>query len=177
MKIAGKLAVPAIIIAGGLVFIATEYDLPYLIPLAMAIFGIFALILGIETIITGRIEMLNRFYSRREFFSGLTAHLYGVMILLFGLGITLYTFFDWIRPGTPGKYLEGLVGSPLGWGIMLVTVGLFTIMFGLIRLIAGSAHRPGERSGTIDLGYRVRGLINILIGVILLGGGIWFLIK
>ena len=177
MKIADKLAVPAIVIAGGMVYAAEEFNLPYLIPLAMGLFGLFGVILGIETFASGRIEMFNRLYSRRENFSGLPARLLGVMIFLFGAGVTLYAFLEWTNPGTAGEYLAGLVKSSRGWGILLITFGLFTLLFGLIRLVAGSAHRPEERSAVTDFGYRARGAVNIIIGLAALAGGVWLMFK
>jgi hypothetical protein len=177
MKFADKLAVPAIVIAGGMVYVAEEFNLPYLVPLAVGLFGLFGIILGIETFTSGRIEMFNRLYSRRENFTGAPARLFGVMIFLFGIGVTLYAFFEWTQPGMAGKFLEGLVGSSRGWGILFITFGFFTLLFGLIRLIAGSAHRPEERSGAVDFGYRARGLVNVVVGVILLVAGVWLVFR
>ena len=177
MKIAEKLAVPAIVIAGGMVYAAEEFNLPYLIPLAMGLFGLFGIILGIETFASGKIEMFNRLYSRRENFSGLPARLFGVMIFLFGVGVALYAFFEWTQPGTAGEYLAGLVKSSRGWGILLITFGFFTLLFGLIRLIAGSAHRPEERSAVTDFGYRARGAVNVVVGLVALTGGVWLMFK
>ena len=177
MKIAEKLAVPAIVIAGGMVYAAEEFNLPYLIPLAMGLFGLFGIILGIETFASGKIEMFNRLYSRRENFSGLPARLFGVMIFLFGVGVALYAFFEWTQPGTAGEYLAGLVKSSRGWGILLIIFGLFTLLFGLIRLIAGSAHRPEERSAVTDFGYRARGAVNVVVGLVALTGGVWLMFK
>lgn len=175
MKIADKLAVPVIVIAGGMVYAAEEFSLPHFIPLAMGLFGVFGIILGIETFASSRIEMFNRLYSRRENFSDLPARLFGVMIFLFGVGVTLYAFFEWTQPGTAGKYLADLVRSTRGWGILLITFGLFTLLFGLIRLIAGSAHHPEERSAVTDFGYRARGLVNITVGAFLIGLGMWLM--
>ena len=177
MKLVDKLAVPAILIAGGMIYAAEEFNLPYLVPLGMGLFGLFAIILGIETFTSGRIEMFNRLYSRREHFSGVPARLFGVIIFFFGAGVTLYAFFEWIQPGTAGKSLAGLVGSSRGWGILLITFGFFTLLFGLIRLIAGSAHRPKERSGQVDFGYRTRGLVNVVIAIVLLVAGMWLVLK
>ena len=177
MKLADKLAVPAIVIAGGMVYVAEEFNLPYLIPLGMGLFGLFGIILGIETFSSGKIEMFNRRHSRREHFSGASARLFGVMIFLFGIGVALYAFFEWTQPGMAGKYLAGLVGSSRGWGILLTTFGFFTLLFGLIRLIAGSAHRPEERSGLVEFGYRARGLVNVVMGVILLAAGVWLALR
>ena len=177
MKLADKLAVPAIVIAGGLVYVAEEFNLPYLIPLAMGLFGLFGIILGIETFTSGKIEMFNRLYSRRENFSGLPARLFGIMIFLFGAGVTLYAFLEWTQSGTAGEYLAGLVKSSRGWGILLITFGFFTLLFGLIRLIAGSANRPEERSVVTDVGYRARGVINVVVGLVALAGGVWLMLK
>lgn len=177
MKIANKLAVPAIVIAGGMVYAAEEFNLPYLVPLAMGLFGLFGIILGIETLASGRIEMLNRLHSRREYFSGVPARLFGVMIFLFGIGVTLFVFLEWINPGVAGESLAGLVESSRGWGILLITFGFFTLLFGLIRLIAGSAHRPEERSGRVDFSYRARSLVNLVIAIVLLVAGVWLALR
>lgn len=158
-------------------YAAEKLNLPYLIPLAMGLFGLFGIILGIETFASGRIEMFNRLYSRRENFSDLPARLFGVMIFLFGAGIALYAFFEWTQPGTAGESLAGLVKSTRGWGILLITFGFFTMLFGLIRLIAGSTHRPEERSAVTDFGYRARGLVNIISGLAALAGGVWLMFK
>ena len=176
MKIADKLAVPIIVVAGGMVYTAEEFNLPYLLPLAMGLFGLFGIILGIETFASGRIEMFNRLYSRRENFSGMPARLFGVMIFLFGAGVTLYAFLEWTSPGTAGEYLAGLVKSSRGWGILLITFGFFTLLFGLIRLIAGSAGRPEERRAVTDFGYRARGAVNIIVGAFLVGLGTWLIL-
>lgn len=177
MKIADKLAVPALLVSGGMVYAAEEFNLPYLIPLAMGLFGLFGIILGIETFASGRIEMFNRFYSRREYFSGMPARLFGVMIFLFGAGVMLYAFFEWTQPRMAGEYLAGLVKSTRGWGILLIIFGFFTLLFGLIRLVAGSAHRPEERRAVTDFGYRARGVVNIIIGLAALAGGVWLMFK
>lgn len=177
MKLSDKLAVPAILLAGGMVYIAEEFNLPYLFPLAMGLFGLFGVVLGIETFASGKIEMFNRLHSRREYFSGAPARLFGVMIFLFGIGVALYAFLEWTQPGTAGKYLAGLVGSSRGWGILFIIFGFFTLLFGLIRLIAGSAHRPEERSGVVDFGYRARGLVNVIVGIVLCVVGFWTLFR
>lgn len=175
MKIADKLAVPAIVIAGGMVYAAEEFNLPYLIPLAMGLFGLFGIILGIETFIRGRIEMFDRLYSRRENFSGLPARLFSVMIFLFGVGVSVYAFFEWTHPGLAGKFLASLVEINRGWGILAATFGFFMFLFGLIRLIAGSAHPKEQRRVLTDIHFRMWGVVNILVGAFLIGLGTWLM--
>lgn len=175
LKIADKLAVPALLLAGGMVYAAEEFNLPYLIPLAMGLFGLFAVILGIETFASGRSEMFDRLYSRREHFSGVPARLFGVLIFLFGVGVALYAFFEWTQPGVAGKFLASLVQTNRGRGVLAIVFGFFTLLFGVIRLIAGSAHSKEERRVLIDINFRVWGVINLIVGMLLLGVGVWFI--
>lgn len=175
MHIADKLAVPVIITAGGMVYLAGQFNLPYLIPLALGGFGLFALLLGMETFIHGKIQLLDRRYSRRENYSGLPARLLGAMIFLFGVGILTYTAWDWIQPGKAGDFLAGLVETNHGRGILLVTFGFFTLLFGLIRLIAGSAHNKEQRQAWVDLGFRMQGLIGFIVGGLLMAAGAWLI--
>lgn len=175
MSIAEKLAVPAILIAGGMVYLAEQFNMPQLTPIALGIFGLFALILGAETLIQGKIQLLNRLYSRREHYAGLSARLLGAIIFLFGAGIVAYTAWNWIQPGRAGDFLTGLVGSNRGRGILLITFGFFTLLFGLIRMIAGSAHSKEERQALVDVGFRMRGLVNFIVGILFIAIGAWLI--
>lgn len=175
MRIADKLAVPVILIAGGMVYLAEQFNKPQLIPIALGIFGVFALILGTETFIQGKILLFNRLYSRREHYSGPPARLLGVIIFLFGAGILTYTAWDWLQPGQAGEFLAGLMGSNRGRGVLLITFGFFTLLFGLIRLISGSAHSEEQRQALVDAGYRIRGSVNIVIGALLMAAGVWLI--
>ena len=177
MRLIDKASVPVIVIAGGLIYLAEYLHLPSLIPIAIGIFGLFGVWLGADTFMNGEIRLWNRLHSRRENYSGASARLLGTIFFLFGAGVTLYAFLEWTNPGTAGKYLAGLVESSLGWGILLITFGFFSLLFGLIRLIAGSAHRPEERSGLVDFSYRARGLVNVVVGVMLIVAGVWLIFK
>lgn len=174
MRIVDKLAVPVILIAGGLVYLAERINMPILTLLAMGIFGVFAILLGAGTIIQGRIQMFDRLYSRREHYSGLPARLLGLVILLFGVGIVAYVVMEWMRPGEAGTFLSGLVDSNRGRSILLFIFGFFTLLFGLVRLVAGSAHSKEERRFLTDLWFRFQGLIGTVVGILLLAVGVWF---
>lgn len=173
MNLADKLAVPVFFIAGGMAYLAGQYNMPQLIPWAMGIFGVFALILGAETFITGRIRLFNRLYSRREHYSGLSARLLGTIIFLFGAGILVYTVWNWIQPGSMREFITWLTGSNHGRGILLITFGVFTLLFGLVRFIAGSAHSEAQRQTLVDMGYRMRGSVNIVFGILMIAAGVW----
>lgn len=175
MRIAGKLAVPALLVSGGMVYAAEKFNVPYLIPLAMGLFGLFAVILGIETVASGRIEMYDRLYSRREQYLGLPARLLGVIIFLFGVGVALYALFEWTQPGKAGEFLASLVETNRGRGTLAVAFGLFMFLFGLIRLIAGSAHSKEQSRVPTEIHFRMWGIVNAIVGVFLIGLGIWLI--
>lgn len=177
MRLVEKLAVPAIVIAGGMVYLAEQFEMPFLIPVAVAILGIFAVLLGADTMIHGRIQLFDRLYSRRETYSGLPARLLGVIIFLFGTGLILYAVWEWLVPGRVGDFLAEIVKTQRGLGVFLAILGFFTALFGLIRLISGSAHNPEVRSAWVDLGFRVQGLFGLIVGILLLIAGGWLLVK
>lgn len=175
MRIIEKLAVPIFLIAGGMAYLADEFNMPFLLPVAFSIFGLFAVALGAGTLLQGRIQLLDRLYSRREHYSGLSARLLGLIILLFGAGILLHTIVEWMNPGMANAFLVSLVDTNRGRGVLCTTFGFFILLFGLIRLISGSAHNLELRSGWVDLGFRLRGLLGVLIGMLLVVVGVWLM--
>lgn len=177
MRLVDKAAIPVFLLAGGMVYLSEQFDMPFLIPIAIALLGIFALLLGADTFIQGRIQLFDRLYSRREQYSGLSARLLGIIIFLFGAGLIFYSVWEWIEPGMAGKFLAGLVVTNTGRGILFMIFGFFTLAFGLVRLISGSAHSPEQRSTWVDLGFRIQGLIGSVIGILLLLAGGWLYIK
>lgn len=177
MRLVDKAVIPVFLLAGGMVYLSEQFDMPFLISIAIALLGIFALLLGADTFIQGRIQLFDRLYSRREQYSGLSARLLGVIIFLFGAGLLLYSGWDWVQPGKAGEFLAGLIESNRGWGVLLIVFGFFTLLFGVIRLISGSAHTPEQRSAWVDFGFRIQGLIGSVIGILLLLAGGWLYFK
>lgn len=175
MRIIEKLAVLIFLVAGGMAYLADEFNMPFLRPVAFSIFGLFAVALGAGTLLQGRIQLLDRLYSRREHYSGLSARLLGLIILLFGAGILLHTFVEWMNPGMANAFLVSLVDTDRGRGVLCITFGLFILLFSLIRLISGSAHSPALRSGWVDLGFRLWGMFGVLIGILLGVVGVWWM--
>jgi len=78
-----------------------------------------------------------------------------------------------------GEFLTGLVGSNRGRGTLLIAFGFFTLLFGLIRMIAGSAYIKDERQTLVDVRFRLlrmRGLVNFLVGVLLIAVGVLLIV-
>lgn len=175
MRIIEKLAVPIFLVAGGMAYLADEFNMPFLLPVVFSILGLFAVALGVGTLIQTRMQLLDRLYSRRENYSGLSARLLGLIILLFGAGILLHTIVEWMNPGRANAFLVSLVDSNRGRGVLCIAFSFFIFLFGLIRLISGSAHSPELRSGWVDLGFRLWGLFGVLIGILLSVVGVWLM--
>lgn len=176
MRIIEKLAAPIFLVAGGMAYFAGEFDMPFLQPVAFSIFGLFAAALGAGTLIHGRIQLLDRHYNRREHYSGLSARLLGLIILFFGAGVIFLAIVEWMNPGMANAFLVRLVDTNRGRGVLCLVFGFFILLFGLIRLISGSAHSPELRSGWVDFGIRLRGLFGGVIGILLSAVGVWLIL-
>ena len=177
MRFIDNLGVLVIFVSGGMAYLAGQFNMPFLIPSAIALFGAFAVLLGLDTFIQGKFQLFDRYYSRRENYSGISARLLGIIFFLFGAGLILYSASEWLTPGSAEKALEGMVESNRGWGILLIVFGIFLLLFGLVRLISGSAHSPEQRNMWVDLGFRMRGLLSLVIGGLLLIAGGWLFIQ
>lgn len=177
MRIIDKVSVPIIVLAGLLAYLADRYQMPILVPVALALLGLFALWLGVDTFVRGEIRMYSRFYVRREFYSGLPARLLATIIFLFGLGLTVYAVWEWLQPGAMAGLLVPLVKTLPGLGIFLAVIGFFTLLFGLIRLITGSAWQQRDRTPLDEAGFRLRGLFGLAVGTLLLVLGVWLIFR
>ena len=173
MRLIDKISILVMLIAGGLVYLAEQFEVHRLIPIAIGLFGLFAFSLGVDTFMQGKIQMFDRLYSRSEYYSGAPARLLAIIIFLFGVGLTSYAVWEWVQPGAAGAYLAGLVGSARGWGILLLIFGIFMTLFGILRLVTGSAWKKDEQQPLVDFGFRLRGLISLALGILLILGGLW----
>jgi hypothetical protein len=92
--------------------------------------------LGIEMLVTGRAVFSTwpgLSWGHYERFSGLTARLWGVLFLIFGGFLGLATLI-----GTEA-FWSSLLATPRGFGILMLGVGASVMMYGVIRIIAGTA--------------------------------------
>jgi len=177
MRLIDKSAIPVIVVSGGMTYLAEQYQLPFLISPALVIFGLFALWVGVDTFIHDEIRLYNSLYSRRENYSGMPARLLGVIIFLFGAGVTLFAVWEWIQPSEAANIVKELVESSQSWGILIVTFGFFILLFGLVRLMAGSAHDEEHRNALVDFGFHARGFIGTVVGIFLFIVGLWVILK
>lgn len=173
MRIVDRLAVPTFILAGGLVYLAEQLNLPILTPIAIGVLGVFAMLLGAGTMIEGRFQLFDRLWSRREQYSGLPARLLGLAIFFFGLLIVSFAGWEALSPGAAGRFLSELAATERGLGLLLIVFGFFMALFGIARLVAGSAHPVEQRRPLTDLGFRLGGLVTLAAGIALVLAGLW----
>jgi hypothetical protein len=55
----------------------------------------------------------------------------------------------------------------------MIAFGIFPLLFGMVRVISGSAYRTEQRSVLTDLGFRLGGAVSIITGGLLLLAGLW----
>jgi hypothetical protein len=162
-----------ILLAIGSGFLAAQFHITVLLPIALLMLGLYTAFLGINTILKGRLLMFDHFAMRREYYTGAPAYLLGSAVMFIGAGLIFYSVWVWVRPAQATGFLEILIQSPQGWGLLLLALGFFTFVFGVVRLVAVSASQPEQGKLLKASGLRAEGVIGMLLGILLIGGGFW----
>jgi hypothetical protein len=119
--------------------------------------------LGIEMLVMGRAVFSTRpglSWGHYERFSGLPARLWGVLFLVLGGFVGLATLVG------AETFWAWLLGTPRGVGIFLLCLGAVAVMYGVIRVIAGTAQSgSGVGSAVSNFLERVWGAFVLLIGL------------
>lgn len=122
-------------------------------------------VLGVEMLVTGRAVFSawagGRSWGHYEYFSGLTARLWGVLFLVGGgfLGLTTLVGAE--------AFWSGLLDTPRGFGIFSLGVGAIAMMYGVIRILAGTA-QPDSGLGALVSNFleRIFGGVVLFIGLV-----------
>lgn len=164
-------------LAAFLIFAGQNLNINQLTAAGFLLLGITAILVGIQVIWTKEAFFLpsGRQAARRraEQYSGLSAQLWGVFFLLAGLGASVAALAALVNPAAAQTFLEQFLDTPAGWGTLLAGLGVFVSLYGLTRLLAGSA-AVSRTVGTRlkDLGYRGVGALSLLVGLVLIGLGL-----
>lgn len=142
--------------------------------------------LGIEMLVTGRAIFSTwpgLSWGHYERFSGLPARLWGILFLVFGGFLGVFTAADAIFPGGAEAVWSKFMDTPRGVGIFSLGAGAIAIMYGVIRVIAGSALAGSGLGATVSnflertwggfvlligLGFALLGLVLVIAPDILL---------
>jgi len=159
------LAVLALLLA----FAGEKLSIPFLLYGGIALFGVAAIVVGLEAMITQRIVLFRqRNYS--ETYLGLAAYAQGVQFSLIGvffIGVSIVSYFD-----SGQDLVKYLVRRP--WSV-LVVFGVYCLMQAVIAVGGSLEQKQGTRWVVmLDflVGRLLPGFILIAIGLGALGLGL-----
>jgi hypothetical protein len=160
----------------GIVFAADYFNLPRLNLMVVIGLGLFASISGIRIVLngettTGRTNISNPNYIER--YSGLSARLFGAILVVSGLMIIGLGTLELFRPGGAGAFIDRLVSSSFGLASVVGLAGLMTAAFGVIRILSGSATSPGTHGKLVEFSIKAGGVVTALVGLGLLFLAVW----
>ena len=171
MKTLEKTGFFLLLSAGGLVFAADYYNVPWLSPMALIAVGLIAC-LGAIRIITrgeafeGRSRLGDPRFVRR--YTGVSSKLIAVVLLLAGPIVVVLGFMELSSPGRASSFLMGLLDSSYGWATILGLVGLMVTAMGITRILSGSGITPGTFDRHVEFIIKVGGAFSTLIGLAML---------
>lgn len=98
--------------------------------------------------------------------------------MLIGIGLFFYSLWRALKPEAAAAWLTSLADSPQGWALILLVSGFLISIFGLVRLIAGSAYAEARhRTALVEFSFRAGGLISMIAGGAMMAGGLWLLTR
>lgn len=164
MKPLSGVALILVVLAAALAVVGNRYALPWLeprlMPIVLGLLGLAALLEGLATLGGGTVG----FRHSSEQFSGLPARLWGVWMIVTGLGLLTASGASILSPGWER--------SARAWGFILLWAGALAGIYGAIRLLAGESYaNPSTRSRLQDLFLRLGGGFMLLLGTLLMDAG------
>jgi hypothetical protein len=176
-KLLGSLPLVTFLLAALLMFAADRLSQPALTFIGLMLLGFSALLSGVQVIVTRQAFFLptgrQSLKRRAESYSGLAAQLWGVFFVLFGLICVLAALAGLFAPEQAQAVVDQALETPAGWGVLLTILGVFLSLYGLTRLLSGSASvSTGFQIQLRDAGYRLFGGVCLLLGLALVALGL-----
>jgi len=149
-----------------ILIIGNRLSIPTSIFIGVLCFGLVCLIAGIQMIVTRHANFFTRTNAPHENYTGLPAQLWGVLFLLLAMLFFILALAGLFLPGGEEAFWELFLNKPMGWGVLLLLLGTYTVVYGIIRLMAGSAVAgTGFIAGVNNLGGRFLGGLSLLFGL------------
>jgi hypothetical protein len=167
----------SLILAAGLALLAYRFNWSILFSPASALAGMCGILIGFDTLENGKKSFIGRFSRSPE--NDMAAALYIAGGLLMFMGFALLFFAVWFlrQPASAEGFILELFHSTQGWGFLLLAIGFFTFVFGLARMVGRRAWQEQRHAATIDPSLNLIGLLYMAAGMLLLGGGIWLVLR
>lgn len=162
----------AIFLVGvALVLIGNQISIAALKNLGFVCIGLASIASGVEMLVTGRATFstwAGQSWGHYERFSGWTARLWGILFLVFGGFVCLATLLG------AEAFWTWFFDTPRGSGIFLFGIGAIAIMYGVIRVIAGTEQSGSGVGATVsNFLERIWGEFVLLLGLGFVGLWAW----
>lgn len=156
-------------VGGGLVYLGQEWAVPGATEIGTACIGLLMIVGGID-IILQRVAVLRAEGWVQagivDTYSGMAEILWGIVFSCLGALVLAAVLRTWLQPAGAGDFLKNLLDTPTATGAILATIGLMTVLNGLIRALAGSGTvSPKRWGGAALLLDRLAGVLVLLVGM------------
>lgn len=151
-----------------LVFGGDKLSMPLIRNAGLAFFGLTAMAIGWEAIITQHVKFGSRRKGTRQTYTGLPAILHGVQFNLLGLFLIVIAIMIYFNVNGRAVFLQ-MVRRP---GLPLIVFGMLFLIQAVIMLTGSRELKQGER-GIVILNLMVSRLLPGSILVVLGMGAMW----
>ena len=151
-----------------------HYRIPSIVAAVCVGLALFAGVSGLRMVVTRTavIATSDSLDAHKEYHTGVSAQLYGVLFLMISVPLGAFGIAYWLHGGDPpAALMDRMLRSPLISGLAIVATGTIIALYGLTRLVPGNETfvetkiRPFERR--LVGGYVVGvGLLIATIGVV-----------
>ncbi len=171
-----RVALAVFLMGAALMLVGNQFKVPLLLGGGFAAIGLGAGISGLQSVLTRRATFVpyQWFGGKTTTYSGISAVLWGFLFIGMGALFGLAGLSIALVPGGWDAVAGRLLSGPTGWGGLLVILGGVVAVLGVIRILSGSAFAdPNYGTRLMDLGDRLAGVVQVLIGLgLALAGGV-----
>lgn len=151
-----KLLLFALAVALGLAAIGIHYRNRIAIAVVMIGLAVFCVVCGFHMIVTREavIPTSGASSAHREYHTGTSAVIWGVLFLMFSVPVAAFGFGYWMYGDQPpASIVQLMVRSPLVSGLTAVLSGLGIGLYGLTRVLPGKEAFRETRIGPFERGF------------------------
>lgn len=160
-----------VLILGGAVGI--QYRIPVVVAGVCVALALFAGVSGLRMVVTRTavIALNDSLDTNKEYHTGLSAQLYGVIFLILSVPLGAFGVTYWLHGGhPPAALMERLVRSPLVSGLAVAAAGTMVTLYGLTRLVPGN--ETFVETSIRPLARRLIGAYVVCVGVLVAAMGV-----
>ena len=176
----GRLYSLLIFLSAGILYAGEYFNLPRLKLIVVLGFGVITCISGLRMLIpreTFEGPTWLKYPNNFQQYEGLSAKLMGGILLVCGLMIVGLDVLEIFKPGGAEAFLNRMVSSQSGLASVIGLAGIFTIVFGVIRILSASTASPSGGNKWIELKAKLGGAILALVGLSLILVSIWMAVS